>query len=210
MANILVYGASVAQGFYDTGGGWADRLKRYFIQEELKNNWEQSINVFNQALSGDTTKDILSRIAKETTQRLWGKHEAIFIFEAGTNDSIIIDGKPKVPLKEFKNNLNQLLRFCKTYSNKIIFLGLTPIDESKVAPMPWSPTESYFSERIKKYNDTIKLFSHKNDLGFIDLYEEFTKVEFKKYLHDGVHPNSEGHKKIFEIVRDFLVKEKLI
>ena len=142
MANILVFGASVAQGYYDTEGGWADRLKRYFIQEELKNNWEQSINVFNLALSGDTSKDVLSRIAKETTQRIWGNHEVIFIFEIGTNDSIIINDKPKVPLSEFRKNLNQLLKFCKIYSDKIIFLGLMPIEESKVTPMPWSPTES--------------------------------------------------------------------
>src|SRR3989344_1010829 len=210
MANILVFGASIAQGYYDTEGGWADRLKRYFIQEELKHNWEQSINVFNLALSGDTSKDVLSRISKETKQRIWSNHKLIFIFEIGTNDSIIINGKPKVPLSEFRKNLNQLLKFCKTYSDKIIFLGLTPVDEPRVTPMTWSPSESYLSERIKKYNDEVKVFSNRNNLGFVDLHREFTKVDFKKNLHDGVHPNSQGHKKIFEIVRDFLVKEKLI
>jgi len=29
-------------------------------------------------------------------------------------------------------------------------------------------------------------------------------------LEDGLHPNSEGHKKIFESVKEFLIKNKII
>lgn len=210
MANILVFGASIAQGYYDKEGGWVDRLKRYFLEQEIIHKWEQSVNVFNLALSGNTTTNILFRIAKETPQRIWGKHEAIFVFEIGLNDSIIIKGKPKIPLGNFRKNLTLLVKFCKKYSNKIIFLGLTPVEEGKVTPMPWSPTEYWYNERIKNYDTVLKKFCKDNNLGHIELFERLNRLNLKNYLADGGHPNTKGHELIFETVKNFLEEKKYI
>jgi len=43
-------------------------------------------------------------------------------------------------------------------------------------------------------------------IDVVKVYNKFTK----NMLMDGLHPNSKGHQKIFEIVRDYLKKEKLI
>jgi len=36
------------------------------------------------------------------------------------------------------------------------------------------------------------------------------KIDYKKFLEDGVHPNSEGHQLIYSMVKDFLVKNSVL
>jgi len=35
-------------------------------------------------------------------------------------------------------------------------------------------------------------------------------LDYKGLLEDGLHPNSTGHKKIYEIVKGFLVENRII
>ena len=81
-----------------------------------------------------------------------------------------------------------------------------PFDDSMSAPVSWNVDLFYKTENSRKYGLIVKKVCKENKIHFIDLFENFDV----KLLHDGVHPNSEGHKKIFEIVRDFLVKNKII
>jgi len=74
-------------------------------------------------------------------------------------------------------------------------------------PIPWLNEEEFYdNENIVKYNAVIKKISNNNNLPFIDLLD-LLKVD---ELDDGLHPNSEGHKKMFEKVKDFLVLNKII
>ena len=73
-------------------------------------------------------------------------------------------------------------------------------------PVPWHPEISYKNKYIKQFNGIVKQVCKENDINFIEILDKLSKEDLK----DGVHPNSEGHKKIFEIVRDFLVKNKII
>jgi lysophospholipase L1-like esterase len=45
---------------------------------------------------------------------------------------------------------------------------------------------------------------------FIEIFENWKKISYESLLYDGLHPNSEGHKKIFETVKNYLVKNKII
>lgn len=63
---------------------------------------------------------------------------------------------------------------------------------------------------VKKYNEIIKLECQKNKVHFIEIFGYWVKSDYKNWLEDGVHPNSVGHEKIYEKVRDFLVDNKLI
>lgn len=69
---------------------------------------------------------------------------------------------------------------------------------------------SYKNNSIKKYNDIVKSICYKQKINFIELFEKFEKLNYKKLLEDGVHPNSKGHKLIFEIVKSYLSKNKII
>lgn len=94
--------------------------------------------------------------------------------------------------------------------SQIIFIGLIPVDEKKTLPIPWGTDVNYKNEYVSKYNEIIKSVCQENNIQFIEMFEEFMKLDYKKLLEDGLHPNSEGHQKIFEIVKDFLIENKII
>ncbi len=71
--------------------------------------------------------------------------------------------------------------------------------------MPWRDIY-YTNENIKNYKNTMKDICEKHNIPFLDIFGLLTNED----LEDGLHPNSAGHKKIFEVVKDFLVQNKII
>jgi len=65
---------------------------------------------------------------------------------------------------------------------------------------------SYKNKDVIEYSQIIKEFCDKNNLPFIDIYDILNMDD----LEDGLHPNSIGHEKIFQKVKDFLIKNKII
>lgn len=115
-----------------------------------------------------------------------------------------------MPFKEFKNNLQKLINLARKISDKIVFIGLPMIDQEIVDPMPWDTDKSYRNEYVKKYDKAIKLIVEENGMEYISIFEKFAVDDYKKLLFDGAHPNSEGHQLIFEVVRDYLLANKII
>lgn len=196
--NICVFGASITWGAYDPeGGGFANRLRSYFEEKT-----EDEIEVYNLGISGDTTTDLLQRIEVEAKAR----EPKVLLFDIGTNDSQFINSKNnnKVPFEEFEKNLEKIVVISKTFTDKLIFIGLTPVDEKKTTPIPWGKDKSYTMENVTKYNNALQNFCEKNNFKFISLINE---IDIKE-LYDGLHPNSEGHKKMYEKIK--LVLEQVI
>lgn len=134
------------------------------------------------------------------------------IFSIGVNDSQFIHSRNSIKTSEneFRNNIDKLIELAKKFTSKIIFVGLTPVDESKTTPIPWDTNKSYRNDYIKKYDRIIQSTCKKNKLDFVEIFDELIKRDYKKLIEDGLHPNSKGHQKIFEIVKDFLIKERII
>ena len=65
---------------------------------------------------------------------------------------------------------------------------------------------------MKKYDNVIKSVCAEKNILFLDIFGEWIKIDYKKLLDkkDGLHPNSAGHQKIFETVKDFLIENKII
>jgi len=213
MARILIFGDSIIYGAWDTmRGGWADRLRTFCMEKELKNP-EFDYSVYNLGISGDTSEDVLKRLENEINCRVWENEEIIIIFAIGINDSCFVKSKNIFLSTEnsFKKNIQKLIKLSKKYSSKIIFVGLTPVEESKTNPISWSTTgKSYKNKYIKNYDNIMKLVCQENDIYFIDMLKELSKIDYKKLLEDGGHPNSKGHQKMFEVVRDFLVERGIM
>lgn len=211
MPQILIFGASITQGFWDREGGWTHRLRKYidnlYLEGKLKEDW----NVFNLGISGNTSVDLLKRINFETMQRSLSKIDLIII-SIGLNDSQFVNTKKiiRVEPRKFEENLTTIFKIMKKYADKILFLGLTPVDESKVDPIPWASERSYKNVLINKYNRVAQRLCKKKEVFFIDIFNRWMKIDYKKLLEDGVHPNSEGHQLIFTTVKDFLLKTRII
>jgi len=211
MVQILVFGDSITYGVWDKYGGWVQKLRK-FLDEKTLSKPETYFLIYNLGISGGTVEDLLERFEFETKQRLKENEGTIFIFAQGINDSQYVHSQKNLrcPPQKFQRNLQTLINLAKKFSSTIVFLGLTPVDESKVDPMPWNIDRSYKNKNVKTFNDIIKSICNGNAIFFIEIYKNLVKTDYKRLLEDGAHPNSDGHQKIFEIVKEFLVENGII
>lgn len=211
MSHILVFGDSITCGAWDEEGGWVARLQKEMNRRAISSGLESVFLVSSLGVDGDTSEGLLERLETETKRRV-SKYGTIIILAIGSNDSEFNSdlGKTHVPEERFKKNIENIFEKARIFSNNIIFVGLLPVDESKVDPIPWLPEMSYKNKYIKGYDEFIRSFCKNNKIDFVELYEKFEKMDYKKLLEDGVHPNSAGHKKIYEIVSGYLKKRNII
>ncbi len=212
MAHIFVFGTSTTYGAWDPEGGWVQRLRKFIDQKIIDSNFQLDHLVYNLGVSGDKSRDILKRLESETEARLghWAG-EIIFLFHFGVNDCIYNEklGGLEIPPEEFKENCVKLISLARKYSSKIVFIGSMPVD-NRVNPMPWSPGRAYKNEYVAQFNRIMESVAKENGIDFVEIYERFIKENYSSLLADGIHMTIEGHVKIFEIVKDFLIKKKII
>jgi lysophospholipase L1-like esterase len=192
---ILIFGASVTQGFWDTeGGGWVSRLQ----------NNRFSPTFFNLAISGNTSAKVLERFEAETKARLWPGEELAFVIGLGTNDACVEAGQAWSSPEQYKQNMTRIIQLAKQYSSKILLVELTPCDESKTTPVSWGDY-SYRSADIQKLNQVLAEISDEQKVPLVSIFAAFEGRE-KELLPDGLHPNAEGHKLIANLVKPHLEK----
>lgn len=188
--NICVFGDSITYGAHDSEqGGWVNRW-RLFLGCKKSN-----IEVYNFGVSGDNTEDLLKRFEAEIKLREPDK----IVFAIGINDSqfLIKEKKNRIPIDKFDNNIKELILKAKKYISDIIFIGMTSVDEVRTSPIPWNTNKIYKNSYIKEYNERIKNICEKENINFIYLFD----VLNNELLEDGLHPNSKGHQKIFEVIK---------
>jgi lysophospholipase L1-like esterase len=187
MPYICIFGASITWGAFDKeAGGWADRIKTHFWQKG-----DLDTDVYNYGVSGDKAKDVLERFDFEASI----KPPNILIFAVGINDSPHAKNPKGTPLAEFKKDYNELIDKARKFTEKITLVGLANVDEE-------IEEKGYKNEEIKKYNQAVKEIAKERDLPFVDCFGILTKADLSI---DGLHPDSNGHKKIFEKVKEALV-----
>lgn len=191
---IGIWGASTTEGFYDTeAGGWADRIKQYL-------SFENGTHVFNLGVSGAVSTDLVDRFDMEAKYR----KPDIIIISLGTNDAgVLIDiNENQVSIDDFTDNIKSLLEKSKKYTDNIVIVCSIPVNESVCNP--WRNKLLYLNEEIKKYNSKAVELAKEYNVKYIDLFDKFKNDNYKELLHDGLHPNSAGHKLMFDIIKNNL------
>lgn len=179
MKTISIFGDSIAYGLSDNErGGWVERLKNYLVLSGKK------YEVRNFSVSGDDTEELLKHFKKECEISKPDK----LIFAIGINDSCYDYG-------DFKKNLGTLIEEAVKWTRDITFIGLTAVDESKVQPV--SHRISYNNKTIEKFDEAIKDMAKKNHFKYINMQNVLENDD----LPDGLHPNAEGHEKMFEVIK---------
>jgi len=204
---VLVFGASSAQGYWDTKGGWADRLKLYYNDIQMKDFSEDLPKVMNLGVSDDTTTHIIKRIGPEAAARMNAKGIS-FIIQAGSNNAATLNGRPRSTPENYKSELQKIFDAARKYSDKILVVGFPAVDESRTNPLPWADM-SFLNDNIIIYEDAAREISRANKLPFVQVHHEFlSRIENGENLwsHDGLHPNDAGHELIFQLVRPVLDK----
>lgn len=199
MPVICIFGASSTWGAWDPErGGWVNRLKLHLESKDY------DIDVYNLGVSGDTTKELLERFNVEAKAR----EPTIIIFSIGDNDCVWDEPQKNnlVSLEDFEKNIKVLIKKSRMFTDKILFLGLKNIEESKTTPVPWAKSYHYKNNNVKIYDKKLKEVTTKMKVSYLQILGLLDNRD----LSDGLHPNSQGHKKIFKKVNEFLIKNKWV
>lgn len=207
MAQVLFFGASVTQGVGDSDGGWVDRIKR-----DLHSNMYSGVeqvgergSIFNLGVAGNTVEDLIKRFSDEVTARKWRDRDLVIVISIGLNDSKARD-EPKNYLfttEQYRHNLIELIKIAKQYSDKILFVGLNPVNEKMLQPKD----HSYFTQdRVRQFDQVMSEVARLFAAEKVEIFEEFLNMDWPKMLFDGLHPNSLGHEWIAEKVKPKLLK----
>lgn len=195
--SICIFGDSTAWGAWDMEkGGWATRLWLYVGEKT-----DGKTNVFNLSIPGGITQTIIDRFENESKIR---EADAL-IFQSGGNDAYLIgkNGLNQIPIGQFKKNLEEIIKRAKNITDNIIFIGFKNVDESKTAPVSWKDIY-YLNSELKKYNEVMENICKENNLPYINIFGLLNNEDF---IEDGLHPNPVGHEKIFQKVKDLLIKK---
>jgi lysophospholipase L1-like esterase len=197
--DICVFWDSIVWGAWDdVVGGWVSRVSEYV---KAKND---NIFVYNCGVSGDNTDGLIKRFQAEA----FGREADVILFAIGINDAQYIHTKEnsRVPLERFEQNIQWLIDQAAAITDKVCFLWLTNIDQSKTMPIPWSPTKFYDKENVWLYNKKLQEVCEKNQILFVDMLPVLNADD----LIDGLHPNPLGYQKIYLHVKGFLEEQQWI
>lgn len=205
MTRILVFGDSIERGHWDFEGGWVHRLQQDLDEHSWEHDDEYSI--YNLGVAGDTSRDILDRIKDEIVARQNSEDMYILLKVSGVNDSEynLEKGKNSVLPEKYRQNLSKIVDIAKKHANREVVIGGTPIDQSRVDPIPWKQTHAYRTGELEKYRKRRVEMSEDRKLDLIEVRPYLDEEEWRESkLKDGVHPNMGGHKQIYRIIKDGL------
>jgi lysophospholipase L1-like esterase len=199
MSKIVIFGDSLVQGALDLEkGGWSNRLKMFLWQKntQITGLYFEGPNVFNFGIGGDTTTDIYKRFNCEINT-VRGDISTI-IFAVGINDAGFRGGKKTNSKKNFEKEFRLLVDegVKRVGVENVYVIGLINVCDKAL--------EEWFNEdRLVEFDGIIKNIADDVGCNLISMYGILEKSDF---CEDSLHPNAQGHEKIFERIKNSLIE----
>lgn len=198
---IHIFGDSIVHGAIDIEkGGWANRLMCYFWE-----HWDEygGVNVHHFGIDGNMSGDVCGRCEAEMVS--WKPD--VVIFSVGLNDAARIpSGEDKTSLDTYTGNIQQLVGLAQKYTQTVVFLGLTRVDESRTSISKDGVDWTYTNDRIAQCDALLEETAKKLGVHYVPC-ADVVPIE---HLEDGLHPDSRGHELLFEHIRDALCDRGVI
>ena len=204
----LFFGDSITQGFWDSEGGWVERLRAHYDSIALQDlAHSPTTEIFNLGVSGDTTRNLLARVKNETEVRKWHDESPLVAIAIGTNDDLFEGNEQWVTPEEFRTNLEKILHLLQPVVDRIVLVGNPACDESRTTPVSWGNFH-YTNRELERSEGIIRDVAEAERLAYIPLFHEFKRRldAGEDLLADGLHPNNRGHEVIFSIVKPPLTR----
>lgn len=210
MKKILVFGAGTAHGMWDTQGGWSERLRKELYSQTINSSGANYVELYNLGVRGDSVEQVRERLDSELSARdAHGDADLTVIFQVGANDAQFIyeEDDVKTSPEEFREHVDELAEHAGEEADHVYFMGLLPVDEEEVDPIPGDlEGRSFSTNRMKEYSGIVREAAEEKDCGFIPLMKNFED----EMLIDGLHPNSDGHEHIFKKVKRRLREDSVL
>lgn len=207
MKQIFILGASSVYGVGAEHDGWGDLVKSY-VHGKLyaPDGPGETCEVFNFAKAGSTVEFVADTFPWICKNYQRGP-ELITLVSVGGNDAKAQDASDNYVCtpEAFREKVTNLCSVLKEHSQHVIFVSNGYVDESKVSPKksPFGDGKtSYFTnERRGKFNAITKEVCESMGFDFVAVdCDKDTWIS--KYLYkDGLHPNQEGYKLVFDTLK---------
>lgn len=199
--NYIVIGDSITYGIGDfESGGWATMFKKYIVNKDDSKVCNNYVHIA--AFPGATSTDISNKIDSILQSFNHKEFTNTIILSIGVNDTQEFNGNYKNSIEQYRTNIEKIAKCVMNKGFNMIILGLTRIESDE--NFLWKPNKYNNNEIISEYDKDLSLI-----LGYNAELKEFCKNSRIKYIPmqevlqkedfiDGLHPNHNGHKKIFE------------
>jgi len=122
------------------------------------------------------------------------------IINFGLNDAYQdegINGKPRIPLVKYRENLEYFIKKIKDQGGDVILLTPNPLG---------SRYEQFRKSQVKKYANCVRAIAREQKVALVDSWELFSRHASATHVAgdidflflDGIHPNDLGHELIAE------------
>lgn len=162
---ILVLGDSLSAAYgIERSEGWVSLLDQHL------NKNGHPYHVINASVSGDTTRGGLARLPKALKEH----QPAIVIIALGGND-----GLRGLSLKEFRNNLEQMIMLSKKAHARVVLCGVR---------VPPNLGMTYISRFLQIYRET----AQKHNVALVQYILKDVATHPELMQKDGIHPTAQA------------------
>ncbi len=208
--HVVVLGDSVGTGCWDRKGGWVDRLRselygRVVDDDAPSYETDAYAEVYNLSISGETAVGTVDRFDDEVGPRLsdWG--ENVIVLAVGANDAYRVDGELNTAPERFREVYGELVELAAENADRVICVGLPPVDEERVDPVPWREEISYLEEDRDRYASILHEVAGDHDVPLVAPFDDVDDAGKEELLDDGVHLTTVGHRELAGAVLDVLL-----
>lgn len=206
--NYIIIGDSISYGIGDfESGGWAAMFKNYIVSQDdskVSNNF-----VHIAGFPGATSTDIINKIDSIYNSFKHPEFNNIVILAVGINDTQEFNGSNKSSLEQYKSNIEKIVKYVMEQNADIVIIGITRIESDE--RFIWKPNKYYDNQVISQYDkdlqailefdEELKKFCLNNKIKYIPMQDVLEKGDYI----DGLHPNHNGYRKMFERVKKYIL-----
>jgi len=175
------------------------------LDQRNANEDDADFRVYNLGIPGETSDELLKRFNGETAARVRNSR-CVILLAMGINDARHLHdvSRQQTPIDQFERNMRQIIVQARMLSADVVILGLTRVDEQRTTPLQSDLNRSYRNADIEQYDRALETLCVDVDIGYVNL----ESIGWTESLleDDGLHPNGDGHARIFDRVRDALVE----
>jgi lysophospholipase L1-like esterase/dienelactone hydrolase len=177
---IVCIGDSITGVYYHTGGR---RAYPEMLEIALRNEVSKAqLKVVNAGISGNTTRDALTRIERDVLKH---KPQLVTVM-FGMNDMV------RISVDEFKKNLAEIKDRCQQAGAEVLFCTQNNVIETSGRP----------NKKLAEIAQLIRELAKQHKVGLADCHLTYeaakakSPADWRLLLSDEIHPNMDGHKLI--------------
>ena len=184
------------------------------LQNRVREN-QWGVSIINSSVPSSTTSEVRDNFQ----ERVLNHRPDLVVIQFGINDSAIDVWKnppattPRVSEANYEANLRWMVRQLKEKKIPTILMTTNPLywtDKLKelYGKPPYRPEDpkSFTDTSLRRYNGIVRNVAQSENVTLVDVlqhYDDAAKQDFQKvndWLLDGMHPNSQGHKRVDELL----------